>query len=204
MRKPENFVYSELRNQTSSTPYWPMIRYHVKQDAITRNYFEMAKRLQKIPAWPKFAQSNFNFIIQIVTVVQNEQGCKPFHWWVFENFAACHFREQIFDYSSELQFFVALMWTDICRIFRKLAAWDTSPFGEMQSNKNDYPRHQNMRQKFHGHVKWADFSAGLLAWCSWFLMNMCAQIMSDGNAGMKHSIPYTTWITLWPKQRKSM
>ena len=36
MRKPEIFVYSELRNQTSSTPYWPMIRYHVKQDAITR------------------------------------------------------------------------------------------------------------------------------------------------------------------------
>ena len=68
------------------------------------------------------------------------------------------------------------MWTDICRIFRKLAAWDTSPFGEMQSNKNDYPRQQNMRQKFRGHVKWADFSVGLLAWCSWFLMDMCAQM----------------------------
>ena len=54
-----------------------MIRYHVKQDAITRN-FEMAKRLQKIPAWPKFAQSNFNFIIQIVPVVKMSWALSPF------------------------------------------------------------------------------------------------------------------------------
>ena len=82
----------------------------------------------------------------------------------------------IFGIYPNCNFLWALMWTDICRIFRKLASWDTDPFGKMQSNKNDYPLYQIMRQRFHGHVKWADFSAGLLAWCSWFLMNMCAQM----------------------------
>ena len=54
-----------------------MIRFHVKQDAnyhaITRN-LETAKQPQKIPAWPKFAQCNFNFIIQIVPTYVTQSG----------------------------------------------------------------------------------------------------------------------------------
>ena len=113
-------------DQASSTQYRHTIWYHAKQNAITRN-LEMEKRPQKF-GLAQFAQSNFNSIIRIVPVVQNELACCPDG--LSRIFAACRFREQIFGYWSEYNFVrlwselnsVAFSWNRLLKILLCLAS----------------------------------------------------------------------------------
>ena len=243
-------MYSELWNRVSikqyTVPWFNIMQNRMQIHAITRD-LEIAKRPKKIQAWPNFAQSTFNFIIQIVPVVQNELACSPFavcpavrpmsrhdpvhcifinlmklpnvdthffgtsikpfymfwifwcpschekmslwwimiirykigyvhldvniymrismlhiqfinfpfahrvteflisprhrfHGWAFENLQHVIFQHVIFDLR------VLIRITTFCgfdvnwhRVFRKLAPYDTAPFGELQSINNEYP-----------------------------------------------------------------
>ena len=96
-------------DQTPSTQYWPMIRYHPKQKGRNgRKFFRLG------PIRP------IQFYFYYLNRARRAKwaGLLPFHWLAFEqfahNFAACHFREQKFGYWSEYNFL--RLWSELTSV----------------------------------------------------------------------------------------
>ena len=78
-----------------------------------------------------------------------------FHGWAFENLQHVIFQHVIFDLR------VLIRITTFCgfdvnwhRVFRKLAPYDTAPFGELQSINNEYPWHENLKPEPQTLMQW--------------------------------------------------
>ena len=81
-------------------------------------------------------------------VVQNELACSPFTDGRSRTLQHVIFESRFLGLDPNYNFL--WLWCELTSVafsgkLRKLAAWDSTLFGELQSNNNEYPRHENLR-----------------------------------------------------------